>query len=99
MDTLIYGIGPGLATLVSILFSLNLILFIFNLFPLPPLDGSCLYTLVVDEKKAQRIMEFMHQPGLGIIGLLVAWKLFPYVIDPIQLLVLNYILYPGSQYQ
>lgn len=59
------GIGPALATLVSILFSLNLILFIFNLFPLPPLDGSCLYTLVVDEKKAQRIMEFIHQPGAG----------------------------------
>lgn len=92
------GLGPALGTIVSILFSLNLILFIFNLFPLPPLDGSCLYTLVVSEKKAQRIMEFMHQPGLGIIGLLVAWQLFPYVIKPIQILVLNNILYPGAQY-
>ena len=32
--------GAGIATILSILFSLNLILFVFNLLPLPPLDGS-----------------------------------------------------------
>jgi Zn-dependent protease len=39
--------SPGLvnsaAVIVSILFSLNLILFVFNLIPLPPLDGSEVY--------------------------------------------------------
>jgi Zn-dependent protease len=35
-----HGITDGIASLLSIMFSLNLILFCFNLLPLPPLDGS-----------------------------------------------------------
>jgi len=34
------GTATSVATLVSILFTLNLVLFVFNLLPVPPLDGS-----------------------------------------------------------
>ena len=34
------GVWPGVAFLLSVLFSLNLLLAAFNLIPVPPLDGS-----------------------------------------------------------
>ncbi|MCG8604102.1 site-2 protease family protein, partial [bacterium] len=44
------GMWVGLAKFISVLFILNLILFIFNLFPFPPLDGSGVITLFMPEK-------------------------------------------------
>ena len=44
LSSLVVATEPGymdiVATILSILFSLNLILFIFNILPMPPLDGS-----------------------------------------------------------
>ncbi|MEZ4763988.1 MAG: hypothetical protein R3C26_12655 [Calditrichia bacterium] len=46
---------------LAYLFSLNLLLFIFNLIPLPPMDGSALFPLVVSEDRALKIMDALHQ--------------------------------------
>jgi Zn-dependent protease len=76
--------GPeGIVVPLSILFSLNLILFLFNLFPLPPLDGSGVVPLFLNESLAQRYLEFIHNPAFSLIGLLVAWNVAPHLIGPV----------------
>jgi Zn-dependent protease len=72
------AIGP-----LSILFFLNLLLFFFNLIPLPPLDGSAILPAFMSNEAAARYNAFLHQPMMSLLGLLVAWKVFPYVFQPI----------------
>jgi Zn-dependent protease len=82
---------------LSILFSLNLILFAFNLLPLPPLDGSAVVPLFLSRQAAARYQDLLRQPMLSLLGLLAAWYLFDPVYRPLQLLALN-LLYPGAGY-
>ena len=91
------GVWNSAAFVVSILFTLNLILFLFNLFPLPPLDGSGAIALLLPEDLALRLRNFLSQPMLAFIGLLIAWRIFSPIFDPIFTLALN-LLYPGAGY-
>lgn len=91
------GVWPVLAKFISILFSLNLILFIFNLIPLPPLDGSGVIPLVLDENMARKYMQFIHNPAFMFFGLLIAWRLFDKLFDPVFSLAIA-LLYPGIGY-
>jgi len=91
------GVWTGLAMLVSMLFSLNLILTVLNLIPLPPLDGSGALPLVLSETATLRYQEFCRHPAFQWIGLLVAWNLFWPIFHPIFLLAVN-LLYPGAHY-
>jgi Zn-dependent protease len=86
------GLAAGCATLVSVLFSLNLLLLVFNLLPLPPLDGSGVITLFIGENLTRQYKSFMDQPGFQMIGLVVAWRVLDYVIGPAWLMALR-ILY------
>lgn len=88
------GAAAGLASLLSILFTLNLLLFAFNLLPLPPLDGASALPLVLPEALALRYLDFMRQPIMAILGLLIAWRFFGYFFAPIQGLALR-TLYAG----
>ena len=59
------GTLAGVATLFSILLSLNLLLFTFNLIPLPPLDGSSIIALLLSSERAVSYMDLLHlQPSL-----------------------------------
>ncbi len=92
------GLAAGAAVVVSILFSLNLILLIFNLLPVPPLDGSEVISLFLDDRTAERYRQFMAQPAAGIVGLIMAWKVIGFLLGPAQTLALN-LLYPGAGYR
>jgi Zn-dependent protease len=83
----------GLATVLSVLFSLNLILFAFNLLPLPPMDGSAVIQLFMSDDAARWLQSFYRQPMIGWVGLLVAWQLFGRVFTPILRFALG-LLYP-----
>lgn len=85
------------AVVVSILFSLNLILLVFNLIPVPPLDGSEILSLVLSERSIERYRQFLAQPGAAIVGLIIAWNVIEFILPPAQALALN-LLYPGSGY-
>ncbi len=91
------GWTNGLAVMASILFTLNLVLFVFNLLPLPPLDGGSLVPLFLSSQNAYKYKEFIRRPTNSIIGLIIAWQFFGYIFTPIQLLAIN-LLYPGSHY-
>ncbi|MEM9555690.1 MAG: site-2 protease family protein [Acidobacteriota bacterium] len=91
------GAWTGPATFLSITFSLNLLLFAFNLMPLPPLDGSAALPLVLSESAAAAWQQTMRQPMFSLLGLLAAWRLFGEIFGPLFRLALN-LLYPGVGY-
>jgi Zn-dependent protease len=78
---------------LSILFSLNLLLFTFNLLPLPPLDGSAVLPAFMSSETSARYNSFLHQPMISLLGLLVAWQVFPHLFNPILITALR-LLYP-----
>jgi Zn-dependent protease len=92
------GMWTHVATLVSVLFSLNLILLAFNLIPVPPLDGSGALPLFMSEQLGQKYMTLVHRSGFAILGIFLAWKLFGYLYSPIHLFAIN-LLYPGMNYR
>lgn len=92
------GAGPwgSVAFFLSATFSLNLLLLIFNLLPVPPLDGSGVVPLFLDDRQTKRYQQFVWgRPGLAWMGILVAWYAFDFVFDPAWLFAIN-ILLPGS---
>jgi len=91
------GVWKGLAVLLSVTFSLNLILVAFNLLPLPPLDGSGVLPLLLPPATAKRVRDFLHQPTFVLIGMVVAWQAISPVLYPLQRAALN-LLYPGAGY-
>jgi Zn-dependent protease len=91
------GFANAVTVVVSILFSLNLILLVFNLIPLPPLDGSNVLLFFLSDQAAQRYESFLYQPMHRMIGLVVAWQFFGPIFNPIHTLALN-MLYPGAGY-
>jgi Zn-dependent protease len=84
----------GLIEILLILFYLNLVLFVFNLLPVPPLDGSAILPMFMGDNAARRYREFLHQPMFSLLGLLLAWKVFPYLFQPIQTAAVR-LLFPG----
>jgi Zn-dependent protease len=84
----------GLATVLSILFTLNLILFAFNLLPLPPMDGSAVVQLFVSDDAARWLQSFYRQPMIGWVGIFVAWTVFRRLFAPIYSVALG-LLHPG----
>ncbi len=92
------GIGALLATVVSILFLLNLLLGTFNLLPLAPLDGSVGIAVFMSEERARRFIEFMRNPNFALMGLVIAWTLFGRLFSQIFWPALNVLYYPLASY-
>jgi Zn-dependent protease len=92
------GAAEGAATLLSVMFSLNLLLGVFNLLPVPPLDGFGAVGLLLPEKAAESFQHLgIRVRAYSMIGLLVAWRVFDPIFDPVFTLALN-TLYPGYGY-
>jgi Zn-dependent protease len=93
--------APGLAgfaaTLLSILFVLNLLLGTFNLLPVPPLDGSTGITVLMRESAALRFLHFTRNRTFALIGVFLAWTLFNRIFPHVFLTAVN-LLYPGLRY-
>lgn len=89
------AIWAAIGLFLSIGFSLNLLLFVFNLLPFPPLDGSAAITLLMSRKLTTRYQLFIWgSPFLGFIGIFAAWRLFPQLFRPVFRVAIN-LLYPG----
>ena len=92
------SMADGAATVLSVMFSLNILLGAFNLLPLPPLDGFGAIGLFMSEDAARKVQQFgMQMRGFSMMGMLVAWKLFDVIFDPIFTTALR-VLYPGFGY-
>jgi Zn-dependent protease len=91
------GPANSLSILISILFSLNLVLLVFNLIPLPPLDGSSILTFFLSDQAARRYNAVIQEPQYRLIGLIIAWHMLDFILRPVHTIALN-ILYPGAGY-
>jgi Zn-dependent protease len=83
------------ASMLSVLLVLNVLLGVFNLLPIPPLDGASALGLVLPEGAAVALRRMAAFPGFSLIGLFVAWRLFPRLVDPLFTLLLN-LVHPGQ---
>lgn len=91
------GVAATAALLLSILFTLNLLLLIFNLIPFPPLDGASAVGLLFSDAGARRVQGLLQRPQLSLVGLLLAWIAMPRIFGPIHRLAVN-LLYPEYGY-
>src|SRR5262245_31457892 len=70
-----------LAEILSIFLMLNVLLFVFNLIPLPPLDGASVLGIFLPDRAALALREFSHNPAFQMIGLIVDWRVFSAVVS------------------
>lgn len=83
--------------LLSVLLIQNVFLGVFNLLPLPPLDGAAVASALVPEPLASSMRQFGNNPMASTMGLLVAWQVFPAVTGPLFSLVLR-LVHPAASY-
>jgi Zn-dependent protease len=91
------GVAASAALLLSILFTLNLLLLVFNLIPFPPLDGANAIGLLFGDAGARRVQTLLRSPQLALVGLLLAWMAMPRIFGPIHRFAVN-LLYPELGY-
>ena len=87
-DSVVAAVSPGamegVAALLSVLFSLNLLLGTFNLIPAPPLDGFSVLGLFLPDSAIHKLMDFRDSLGaMTMLGLLLAWRAFDYIFEPV----------------
>jgi Zn-dependent protease len=92
------GNADFIATILSVLLMLNVLLGTFNLLPLPPLDGGSVFSIFLPEDLGRRLRDLQSNGMFSMIGLLVAWRVFPYLTDPIFSTVLR-LVHPDSFYE
>ena len=84
--------------ILGAIFALNLLLLVFNLLPLPPLDGSAALVLGLPEHLVPRYQNFLwSNPRIALAGIFIAWQIFDPLFDPIFTLAIS-LLYPGVWY-
>ena len=84
-------------TMLSVLIIQNVFLGTLNLLPLPPLDGSAVLMGLLPEQHSVAVRNFSRSGMMSMVGLLIAWQVFPLATDPLFSLVLR-LLYPESSY-
>jgi Zn-dependent protease len=76
---------PSLFGIVlSVFFALNLLLGVFNLLPVPPLDGSTGIMLLMGKETAHRYLDWLRTTPYRSLGILAAILLFRYMYGPIE---------------
>jgi Zn-dependent protease len=93
------GIFSAIASFLNVFFSLNLLLFLFNLLPIPPLDGSGIVPLFISEERASRYLQIIRHPSFSFMGIIVAWKVFDVIYSPLHLACVNLLYYAAARYQ
>jgi len=78
--------GPSVlgaaARVLSVTLGLNVMLFLFNLIPFPPLDGAAAVEGALPRSAGNLYARMRELPMAELLGLLVAWRLFPMVSSP-----------------
>jgi Zn-dependent protease len=89
--------GPfleGAAMFLSVLFILNVILGVFNLMPIPPLDGYSVLGLFVPERVFLSLLTYARRPGFSLFGVILAYQIFPHLVGPVLKMAIALFLSP-----
>ena len=92
--------NPALASaadLLSVLLVLNVLLFVFNMLPVPPLDGATALGAFLPENSARALQQSAASPMFGLMGLFLAWQLFPELARPLFGTLLR-LMHPETTY-
>jgi len=73
----------ALAMALSVMFQLNVVLFLFNLIPVPPLDGAGVLSGFFPATLGTLYDKLRRVPAFELLGLLLAWRIFPYLARPV----------------
>jgi Zn-dependent protease len=74
----------GTTRLLYDFFFLNTVLFVFNLIPLPPLDGSGAVPLFLSPRATERYQNFIFgNPMIGLVGMIAAWQIMDQLFPPV----------------
>ena len=76
---------------------MNVFLCVFNLLPLPPLDGAAVLNGFLPERHAVRLMDLQSNAMMSMVGLVIAWQVFPFVTDPLFVALLR-LVHPFDSY-
>jgi Zn-dependent protease len=84
---------PGMLDIIlNAFFRLNLLLGIFNLFPVPPLDGSTGIMVFMGQDTAGRYMSWLRTTPYRSLGLLAAVLAFRYFYAPVEAFATNLLI-------
>jgi len=84
------SIWNAVGYLVGAVFAMNLLLCVFNLLPVPPLDGSGAVVLFLPQDKKGPYQEALwRNPQIALFGIFIAWQVFDYFWSPIFTFSLN----------
>jgi Zn-dependent protease len=72
----------ALAFALGVMLELNVVLFMFNLLPVPPLDGAGVLSGFFPGSVGPLYERMRKMPAFEFLGLLVAWRLFPHIAAP-----------------
>ena len=84
----------SLSIFLSLLVFMNLLLLVFNMIPLPPLDGSGAIALFLPPAAMATVRNFFAQPWAPMMGMLLSWIIIRELMDAIWLPIIN-LLYSG----
>lgn len=85
---------PLVAYFFTVLASMNIALFIFNMIPFPPLDGWKFLQVFVPRDMAYKMRDFETQIGKMPMYIFMAIIIFagPYILGPIYMALLNFLI-------
>ena len=73
----------ALALALSVMLKLNVVLCLFNLIPVPPLDGAGVLSGFFPASLGSLYEKMRQVPAFEFLGLLLAWQVFPYLASPV----------------
>jgi Zn-dependent protease len=91
------GNWSSAAFILSVMITMNLVLFLLNMIPLPPLDGAGALGLLLSEDGARRVREVASNGTFAMLGMLLVFYTFGKIFDPLFTIFLN-LLYPGANF-
>lgn len=79
----------GMTTLLSMLLLMNLLMFVLNIIPIPPLDGSTVIPLFLNAQQTRRYQAFIAKPVFSLVGMFFIFFLIKYIYPPVHMLALR----------
>ncbi len=92
-QSIAFNIVKNILLFLSLMFNVNIGLAIFNLIPVPPLDGSRILNVILPPKAYFGIMKYEKQIYLGLLGWLLLGDIAVQAVRSIPLIAANPLLY------
>ena len=77
------GEATAITTFVSVLFSVNILIGLFNLIPVAPLDGHAVVPVFLNERLTRKWFWLFNDQGASLFGLMIAFVIFSKAFGPV----------------